>query len=90
VIFLIEFVGYLLDLYSWVIIGAALMSWVSPDPSNPIVRFLRQVTEPVFAPVRRLLPPWKTGGLDLSPLVVLIGIQFVQRVVLASLVRSLY
>lgn len=89
-VFLVDFVGWLLDIYSWIIIAAALISWVSPDPYNPIVRFLRQVTEPLLAPVRRLLPPWKTGGLDLSPLLVLIAIQFVQRVVLASLLRSLY
>ena len=47
--------------------------------------FLHQVTEPVLAPVRSLLPPWKTGGLDLSPLIVLIAIQFVERVILPSL-----
>lgn len=82
---LITFAGWLLDLYSWIIIAAALISWVSPDPRNPIVRFLHRVTEPVLEPVRRLLPPWKTGGLDLSPLIVLIAIQFVQRVLLPSL-----
>ena len=86
---LIEFVGWLLNLYSWIIIAAALISWVSPDPRNPVVRFLHQVTEPVLAPVRRLLPPWKTGGLDLSPLIVLLVIQFVERVVLRALVYSL-
>jgi YggT family protein len=84
------FVGWLLDIYSWIIIAAALISWVSPDPRNPIVTFLRQVTEPVLAPVRRLLPPWKTAGLDLSPLVVLIAIQFVERVILPILLRSLH
>jgi YggT family protein len=90
VIALIEFIGWLLELYSYVIIAAALISWVSPDPRNPIVMFLRQVTEPVLAPVRRLLPPWRTGGLDLSPVIVLIAIQFVERVILGTLVRSLY
>jgi YggT family protein len=84
---LIRFVGWLLDLYSYVIIAAALISWVSPDPRNPIVMFLRQITEPVLAPFRRLLPPWKTGGLDLSPVIVLLVIQFVERVILPSLVR---
>jgi YggT family protein len=83
---LVSFIAWLLDLYSWVIIIAALMTWVSPDPRNPIVQFLRRVTEPVLEPVRRMLPPWKTGGLDLSPLIVLIGIQFVERVVLPSLI----
>jgi YggT family protein len=82
---LIGFLGWLLDIYSWIIIAAALITWVSPDPRNPIVQFLRRITEPVLEPVRRLLPPWKTGGLDLSPLIVLIVIQFVQRVLLPSL-----
>ncbi len=88
--FVLDFVQWLLSIYSWIIIASALISWVNPDPSNPIVRFLRQVTEPVLAPVRRLLPPWRTGGLDLSPLIVLIAIQFVERVVLPSLARTLY
>jgi YggT family protein len=82
---LVTFVSWLLDIYTWIIIAAALISWVSPDPRNPIVQFLRRVTEPVLEPVRRLLPPWKTGGLDLSPLIVIIGIQFVDRVILRSL-----
>jgi YggT family protein len=81
----IDFFGWLLEVYSYVVIAAALISWVSPDPRNPIVRVLRQVTEPVFEPIRRFLPPWKTGGLDLSPLIVIIAIQFVERVILPSL-----
>ena len=87
---LIGFLGWLLGLYSWVIIAAALITWVSPDPRNPIVMFLRQVTEPVLTPVRRLLPPWKTGGLDFSPLIVILAIQFVERVILPGLLRALY
>jgi YggT family protein len=87
---LVDFIGWLLSIYSWIIIAAALISWVNPDPRSPIVMFLRQVTEPVLAPVRRLLPPWKTGGLDLSPLIVLIGIQFVERVILPILLRATY
>jgi YggT family protein len=83
------FIQSLLELYCWVIIAAALMSWVSPDPRNPIVMFLRRVTEPVLAPIRRLLPPWKTGGLDLSPLIVLIAIQFVDRVILGDIIPGL-
>ncbi len=87
---LIGFFGWVLGLYSWVIIAAALITWVSPDPRNPIVLFLRQVTEPVLAPVRRLLPPWKTGGLDFSPLIVILAIQFVERVILPGLLRAMY
>jgi YggT family protein len=82
---LVQFIGWILDLYSWVIIAAALISWVSPDPRNPIVQFLHRVTEPVLRPVRNFLPPWKTGGLDLSPLIVIIAIQFIERVILPSL-----
>ena len=87
---IIGFLGWLLGLYSWVIIAAALITWVSPDPRNPIVMFLRQVTEPVLAPVRRFLPPWKTGGLDFSPLIVILAIQFVERVILPGLLRAMY
>ena len=82
---LVNFIGWLLNIYSWVIIAAALISWVSPDPRSPIVIFLRRVTEPVLAPIRRLLPPWKTAGLDFSPIIVLIAIQFVERVILPLL-----
>lgn len=56
----------------WIVIIAALVSWVSPDPRNPIVRFLWGVTEPIFRPFRRLVPPSRTGGIDLSPLLVLL------------------
>jgi len=87
---LINFLGWLLGLYSWVVIAAALITWVSPDPRSPIVMFLRQVTEPVLGPVRRLLPPWKTGGLDFSPLIVILAIQFVERVILPGLLRAMY
>ena len=86
---LIRFIGWLLDLYSYVIIAAALISWVSPDPRNPIVQFLHRITEPVLAPVRRMLPPWKTGGLDLSPIIVLLAIQFIERVILPLVARLL-
>jgi YggT family protein len=74
----IRLILFVLDIYSYVIIASALISWVSPDPRNPVVQFLRQITEPVLAPARRLLPPWKTGGLDLSPIIVLIAIQILE------------
>ena len=75
---MLDLVFLLLDIYKWVIIAAALVTWVSPDPRNPIVTILRQITEPVLAPARRLLPPWKTGGLDFSPLIVIFAIQLVE------------
>lgn len=81
---LVGFIGWLLDIYSWLIIAAALISWVSPDPYNPVVQFLRRATEPVLRPIRRLLSPYQTG-LDFSPLVAILIIQFVERVILPSL-----
>ena len=81
---LVGFISWLLDIYTWIIIAAALISWVSPDPYNPLVQFLRRVTEPVLRPIRRLLSPYQTG-LDFSPLVAILIIQFVERVILPSL-----
>ena len=74
-----------LDLYSWVIIIRALISWVSPDPYNPIVQILVKLTEPVLRPLRKLVPPRKLGGIDLSPLLALLAIQFVKNFLLYSL-----
>jgi YggT family protein len=76
----LDLIFLLLDIYKWVIIAAALVTWVSPDPRNPVVMFLRRITEPVLAPARRLLPPWRTGGLDFSPLIVIFAIQLVEWV----------
>jgi len=67
----------LLHLYSFIIIAAALISWIQPNPYNPIVQFLRRVTEPVLRPVRSLVPPEKLGGLDISPIIVLLVIEWV-------------
>ena len=73
-----------LDIYFWLIIARALLSWVNPDPYNPIVRFLYNVTEPVLGYLRRRLP-LVFGGLDLSPLVVLAAIIFLQRFLVQTL-----
>ena len=75
----------LLELYFWIVVISALLSWVSPDPRNPIVRFLYGVTEPVLYHIRRRLPFVVAGGLDLSPLVLMIGIQFTKMLVVKSL-----
>jgi len=72
---------WLLTGLQWVVIIAALISWVNPDPRNPIVRFLWGVTEPLFRPFRRLVPPSKTGGIDISPLLVLLIIYLLTRFV---------
>jgi len=73
-----------LTIYMWIIIIRAVLSWVNPDPFNPIVRFIAQVTEPVMAPVRRWLPiRWL--GIDFSPVVVLLAIFFLQSFLVKSL-----
>ena len=61
----------------FVVIGRAIISWVSPDPHNPIVRFLTLSTEPFLRPLRRVIPS-VGGGVDLSPLALLIAIYFLK------------
>lgn len=82
---LLQIVLGLLQLYTWVIIIRAVISWVSPDPYNPIVRTLVVITEPVLRPLRRLVPPHKLGGVDLSPLLAILLIQFVRTGLVYSL-----
>ncbi len=73
-----------IGIYIFVLIVRALISWVNPDPFNPIVRMLHQLTEPVLRPVRRIIPP--IGGLDLSVLVLILLLYFLKDAV----VRYLY
>jgi YggT family protein len=75
-----------LSLYMWIIIARAVISWVNPDPYNPIVRFLNAVTEPVLYPIRRRLPI-SLGGMDFSPIVVILAIIFVQTFLVQSLIQ---
>jgi YggT family protein len=75
-----------LSLYMYIVIARALISWVNPDPYNPIVRFLNSVTEPVLYRIRRRLPLF-FGGMDFSPIVVILAILFVQSFVVQSLVE---
>ncbi|GJL77570.1 MAG: YggT family protein [Nitrospinaceae bacterium] len=73
-----------LSIYMWIIIIRALLSWVNPDPYNPIVQFLYSITEPVIARVRQLIP--MSGiGIDFSPIIVILGIIFLQEFVVKSL-----
>ncbi|MEO8349394.1 MAG: YggT family protein [Acidobacteriota bacterium] len=68
----------ILSVIKWLVIIAAVISWVSPDPRNPIVQFLYRTTEPILRPFRRLLPPARTGGIDLSPILVILVILFIE------------
>ncbi|MBI3249068.1 MAG: YggT family protein [Deltaproteobacteria bacterium] len=74
----------LLSAYMWIIIIRALVSWVNPDPYNPIVQFLRSATDPLLYRVRRWIP-LNFGGIDFSPLIVIAGIVFLQSFVVQSL-----
>jgi YggT family protein len=87
--FLIQVIGILntlLYIYMWVIIIAALISWVNPDPYNPIVRFLYSVTDPVLKRIRRVIGI--SMGIDFSPMIAILGILLLQAF-LKSLARAL-
>jgi len=75
----------LLSFYWWIIIARAVISWVNPDPYNPIVRFLYAATEPLLYRVRRLLPV-NLGGIDFSPVIVIAGLYFLQIFLVGSLI----
>jgi YggT family protein len=75
-----------LNIYMWMIIGRALISWVNPDPYNPIVTFLYRATEPVMAPIRRLIPI-RGLGIDISPIVVIMIIYFLQAFLVKTMMQ---
>ena len=79
-----QVLDYLLWAYMWIIVARAVISWVNPDPYNPIVRFLYSATEPVLYRVRRALPLYG-GGIDFSPILVFVAIIFLQRFLVQSL-----
>ncbi len=74
----------ILNAYMWVIIARAIMSWFNPDPYNPIVRFIYSITEPVLLTIRRRIPA-SFGGIDFSPMIVLLAIVLLDNVVVSSL-----
>jgi YggT family protein len=78
-----------LTIYMWIIIIRAVLSWVNPDPYNPIVRLLYQVTEPVMALVRRWIP-LRGMGIDFSPMIILLAIVFLQSFLVRSLLQLSY
>jgi YggT family protein len=73
----------------WIIIISALVSWVNPDPYNPIVRFLNAVTEPVLRPIRRIIG-YRLGPIDISPMVVILAILFVKYFLIQTLMEFAY
>ncbi len=78
-----------LEVYQWIIIIAAIISWVNPDPYNPIVRFLYSITDPVLRPIRRLIGG-RLGPIDISPIIVILAIIFIQRFLIGSMIEMAY
>ena len=74
----------LIQIYIWIIIARALISWFNLDPANPLVRGLRAATDPLLKPLSRIVPPEKLGGLDISPLLA-IGLLYLLSNVLIRL-----
>lgn len=75
-----------LSIYMWIVIIRAIISWVNPDPFNPIVRFLSSVTDPVFYAIRRRIPI-SFGAFDISPIIVILAIVFLQNFLVKTLIQ---
>ena len=75
------------NIYIFIVIARALISWVNPDPYNPIVRFLHNVTDPVLYRLRRLAPILQAGAFDFSPIVLLLLLSVVQQLLVGFLLQ---
>jgi YggT family protein len=84
-----QMVNMIITIYIYIVIGRAIVSWVNPDPYNPIVRFLHNATDPVLYRVRRFVP-LQFGGIDFSPIILLFGLYLLQRFVTILLTRLAY
>ena len=73
-------VGTLIDLYSLVVIGAVIVSWIQLPRHHPVTQFVDTLTSPLLSPIRRAVPPM--GGLDLSPMILLIALQLLRRLLM--------
>ena len=85
---LISLVSWLLCIYIWVVIIRAVLSWVHPDPYNPVVRFITNLVDPVTYRISRIIPT-RVGMVDLSPLILIVIIQLIQSYLLPVLISSL-
>ena len=72
---ILQFISIVINLYMWVVIIAAFITWVQPNPYNPIVRFLWNVTEPIYRWIRRYIPT-TFGGFDIAPIILILALQF--------------
>ena len=81
--FLIYFIQLLFTVLYVAILVRILLSWIPMNPDNPLIRLLIQITEPILAPARRIIPPM--GGIDFSPMIVLMLIYMLQRLLISAL-----
>jgi YggT family protein len=81
-----KIVHFILNIYMWIIIARALISWVNPDPYNQIVQLLYRITEPVLALVRRWIP-FRGMGIDISPIIVILAIYFIDEFLVRSMIE---
>lgn len=79
-----QILSMVINIYIWVIIIAALISWVRPDPYNPIVQILARLTEPLYMKIRRIIPT-QIGGVDLTPILVILALKFIDLFVVTLL-----
>ncbi|EAK9946886.1 YggT family protein [Campylobacter lari] len=77
IVSLVQIFSLVIEIYVWIIIIAALISWVRPDPYNPIVQILYRLTNPAYSFVRRFIPT-TIGSIDLAPLIIILGLKFIQ------------
>lgn len=82
-------IGYFIEVMWWLVVIRALLSWVNPDPYNPIVKFIERATEPLLAPFRRLLPSHRIG-IDLSPILAIAFLYFLKIFLVQTLVQLAY
>ncbi len=82
---LAQILDMILNLLIIIILIRALISWVNPDPYNPLVQILYRSTEPLLRPLRRLVPPRRLGGLDLSPMVATLLLIFIKILLIQSI-----
>ncbi len=87
IVALAKIIDLVLSIYIWIIIFRAVISWVNADPYNPIVNFLYRATEPVLRPIRRLLP-FGGAGLDVSPVIVILIIYFLQFFLVKTMIQA--
>jgi len=84
---ILQFINLIIGLYIWVVIIAALITWVQPNPYNPIVQFLWNVTEPVYRYIRKYIPT-TFGGFDIAPIILILGLEFLQ-ILINNIIASL-